>query len=108
MIKIGPKTIDCIFIDYAINSSAYRFLVYKYDIPDIHVNTIIESRNASFFENVFPSKNVCDDSSLKRTYDNATDNIDHESINEKSEKALRRSKDFQVLWSRFSYIFIRK
>ena len=50
-IKIGPKTIDCIFIDYAINSSAYRFLVHKYDIPDIHVNTIIESRNASFFEN---------------------------------------------------------
>ena len=42
-IKIGHKTIDCIFIGYAINSSAYRFLVHKYDIPDIHVNTIIES-----------------------------------------------------------------
>ena len=26
-IKIGPKTIDCIFIGYAINSSAYCFLV---------------------------------------------------------------------------------
>ena len=59
-IKIGPKTIDCIFIGYAINSSAYHFLVHKYDIPDIHVNKIIESRNASFFENIFPSKNACD------------------------------------------------
>ena len=40
-IKIRPKTIDCIFIGYAINSSAYGFSVHKYDIPDIHVNTII-------------------------------------------------------------------
>ena len=48
-IKIGAKTIDCIFIGFAINSSAYRFLVHKYDIPDMHVNSIIESRNASFF-----------------------------------------------------------
>ena len=91
-IKIGPKTIDCIFIGYAINSSAYRFLVHKYDIPDIHVNTIIESRNASFFENIFPSKNACDGSSLKRTYDSATSDIDHESINDESEEALGRSK----------------
>ena len=68
-IKIGPKTIDYIFIGYAIKSSAYRFLVHKFDIPDIHVNTIIESRNASFFENIFPSKNACDGSSLKRTQD---------------------------------------
>ena len=91
-IKIGPKTIDCIFIGYVINSSAYRFLVHKYDIPDIHVNTIIESRNASFFENIFPSKNACDESFLKRTHDIATSDIDHESINDESEEALRRSK----------------
>ena len=91
-IKIGPKTIDCIFIGYVINSSAYCFLVHKYDISDIHVNTIIESRNASFFENTFPSKNACDGSSLKRTHDTTTSDIDHESINDESEKALRRSK----------------
>ena len=48
-IKIGPKTIDCVFIGYANNSSAYRFLVHKSDIPDVNVNTVIESRNASFF-----------------------------------------------------------
>ena len=53
-VRIGPKTIDCIFIGYAHNSAAYRFLVYESNIPDIHQNTIMESRNASFFEDVFP------------------------------------------------------
>ena len=91
-IKIEPKTIDCIFIGYAINNSAYCFLVYKSYIPDVHVNIIIESRNISLFENVFPSKYPCDGSSLKRTYDIATNNIDHESLNEESKEALRRSK----------------
>ena len=44
------------FIGYAQNSSAYRFLTYKLEIPDINVNTIIESRNAVVFEHVFPYK----------------------------------------------------
>ena len=52
-VKVGPKTVDCVFIGYAQNSNAYRFLVHKSEIPDIHVNTIIESRDASFFENIF-------------------------------------------------------
>ena len=109
-IKIGPKTIDCIFIGYAINSSAYRFLVHKFDIPDIHVNTIIKSRNALFFENIFLSKNACDGNFLKRTHDTATSDIDHESINDESEEALRRRKRARTsnLWSRFSNIFVRK
>ena len=55
-VKIGPKTIDCIFIGYANNSSAYHFLVHKSSIPDIHEDTIIESRNASFFENILLCK----------------------------------------------------
>ena len=53
-VKIGSKTIDCVFIGYANNSSAYRFLVHKSENPDIHVNTVMESRNAYFFEDVFP------------------------------------------------------
>ena len=55
-VKIGPKAIDCIFIGYPHNSNVYRFLVYESNIPDIHKNTIMESRNASFFEDVFPYK----------------------------------------------------
>ena len=47
-VKIGPKIVDCVFIGYAMNSKACRFLVHKYDNPDIHVNMIIESNNAEF------------------------------------------------------------
>ena len=41
-IKIGSKSVDCVFIGYAYNSSAYWFLIYKSDIPDMNANTIIE------------------------------------------------------------------
>ena len=34
--KIGPKTVDCIFIGYAHNNNAYRFLVHEYENPNIH------------------------------------------------------------------------
>ena len=40
----------------------------------------------------FPSKYACDGSSLKSTHDTATSDIDHESINDESEEALRCSK----------------
>ena len=53
-VKIGLKTIDCIFIGYAHNSNAYWFLFHESNIPDIHKNTIMELRNASFFEDIFP------------------------------------------------------
>ncbi|GJS19546.1 zinc finger, CCHC-type containing protein [Tanacetum coccineum] len=52
--KIGPKSVDCIFIGYAKNSSAYRFIVHESKNPDIQKNTVMESRNASFFEHIFP------------------------------------------------------
>ncbi|CAM8923791.1 unnamed protein product [Rhodiola kirilowii] len=55
-LKIRPKTIDCVFIGYALNSTAYRFLVYESKNPDIHKDTIMESKTASFFEQVFPYK----------------------------------------------------
>ncbi|GKB89526.1 retrotransposon protein, putative, ty1-copia subclass [Tanacetum coccineum] len=52
--KIGPKSVDCIFIGYTKNSSACHFIVHDSKNPDIQKNTIMESRNASFFENIFP------------------------------------------------------
>jgi hypothetical protein len=52
--KIGSRTCDCMFIGYAGNSAAYRFLVLKSDV--LEKNTIIESKNAEFFESVFPLK----------------------------------------------------
>ncbi|GJT61741.1 retrovirus-related pol polyprotein from transposon TNT 1-94 [Tanacetum coccineum] len=36
------------------NSSAYRFIVHELKNLDIQKNTVMESRNASFFEHIFP------------------------------------------------------
>jgi len=50
--------VDCIFLGYAHQSIAYRFLVVKSDVPDMYVDTIMESRDATFFENFFPMKDM--------------------------------------------------
>src|SRR5436190_2279218 len=56
--KLGPKTVDCVFLGYAQWSIAYRFLVVKSEVLDMHVDTIMESRDATFFENMFPMKDM--------------------------------------------------
>ena len=63
------KTMDSVFIGYALNNSAYRFLVHKSEIPDIHVNMIIESRADVFFEDIFSYKLETDKTSEKRTHE---------------------------------------
>ena len=65
-VKIVPKTIDCIFIGYAHNSTTYRYLVHESNIIDMHKNTIMELRNASFFEDVFLCRSKEELSSSKR------------------------------------------
>jgi hypothetical protein len=62
--KLGPKTVDCVFLRYAHHSISYRFLVIKSEIPDVHVDTFLESCNVTFFENIFPMKNSYGMSSL--------------------------------------------
>uniref|UniRef100_A0A2N9FGP9 Integrase catalytic domain-containing protein n=1 Tax=Fagus sylvatica TaxID=28930 RepID=A0A2N9FGP9_FAGSY len=92
-VKIGPKTVDCVFIGYAHNSSAYRFLIHKSDIPDMHVNTIIESRNVSFFEEIFPCKPTQETNSLKRNLESTSSTShDQELMEERNEVEPRRSK----------------
>jgi hypothetical protein len=56
--KLGPKTVDCVFLGYAIHSVGYRFLIVNSGVPDMCVGTITESRDATFFENEFPMKNA--------------------------------------------------
>ena len=73
-VKIWPKTIDCIFINYAHNSTAYRFLVHESNIPNIHKNTIMGSRNASFFEDLFPCRSKEEPSSLKQVLETINEN----------------------------------
>ena len=53
--KIGPKTVDAIFIGYAYQSAAYRFFV-KGANNSYAGGHIIEARDAEFFENIFPLK----------------------------------------------------
>jgi hypothetical protein len=62
--KLGPKIIDCVFLGYAHYSIAYRFLVIKLKVHDVHVDTFLESCDITFFENIFPIKNSYDMSSL--------------------------------------------
>jgi hypothetical protein len=56
--KLGWKTVDCVLLGYAHHNIAYRFLVVKSEDPDMHVDTIFESRDATFFENIFPMKDI--------------------------------------------------
>ncbi|KAK1631860.1 hypothetical protein QYE76_006175 [Lolium multiflorum] len=56
--KLGPKTVDCVFLGYAAHSIAYRFLVVKYGVDDMNVGTIFESRGATFFEDIFPMRDM--------------------------------------------------
>ena len=47
--KLRPKTVDCVFLGYAIHSVGYRFLIINSKVPDVNVGTIMESRDAIFF-----------------------------------------------------------
>ena len=91
-VKIGPKTVDCIFIGYNRNNTTYRFLVHESKIPDIQKNTIMESRNASFFETTFPCNPVIErPTTSKRTHENENENENEESEDE-NVGVVRRSK----------------
>ena len=37
--KLGPKTIDCVFLGYAIHSVGYRFLIINSSVPEMTVDT---------------------------------------------------------------------
>jgi hypothetical protein len=36
--KLGHKTVDCVLLEYAHHSIAYKFLVIKSKVPDVHVD----------------------------------------------------------------------
>jgi hypothetical protein len=101
--KLAPKTVDCVFLGYAHHSTAYRFLVIKLEIPDVHIDTFLESRDVTFFENIFPMKKSYDMSNLPAnvladTSPKPSGNFDHaehtpEPIHEEIDsEATRRSK----------------
>jgi hypothetical protein len=101
--KLGPKTVDCVFLGYAHYNIVYRFLVIKSEVHNVHVDTFLESHDVTFFENIFPMKNSYGMSSLptnmiadttpepSKFFDHAehTPEPIHEEIDS---EALRRSK----------------
>ena len=70
---VSPKS--CNFF----HSSAYRFPVYKFNIADICEDTIIESRNTVFFENIFSYSNIRM-GNLHKRIDNTTTRSDQGNI----------------------------
>ena len=71
------------FIGYAENSAAYRFLVTKLENILVDVNIIIKTNNLNFFENIFPMKLNGEQQLRKTSRDKSI---------EPSEFELRRSK----------------
>ena len=47
--KLGPKTVDDDFLGYTIHSVGYKFLIINSSVPDMAVDTIMESSDATFF-----------------------------------------------------------
>ncbi|CAN1246025.1 Retrovirus-related Pol polyprotein from transposon TNT 1-94 [Linum grandiflorum] len=84
---LGPKTFDAMFIGYALNSSAYRFL-------RLDDRSICEYRDAEFMEEKFPFK----DTSFKRSREESDLSGDQNSTGETNEFSditeteIRRSK----------------
>ncbi|GJW89031.1 retrotransposon protein, putative, ty1-copia subclass [Tanacetum coccineum] len=96
--KIGPKSVDCIFIGYVKNNSAYRFIVHESKNPDIQKNTVMESRNASFFEHIFPclsketgSSAILDDEVVQ---DKRQDQTEEEEVEPRRSNRARNEKSF--------------
>ena len=59
------------------NSSVYGFIVHKLGIEDIYHNTIMESRNATLFKDIFPLKKAQENNLLKRMIEVSSINYHH-------------------------------
>jgi hypothetical protein len=51
--KFDPKIVNCVFLGYAYHIIAYRFLVIKSEIPDVHVDTFLVSHDVIFLRIFF-------------------------------------------------------
>ena len=89
--KLGPKTIDCVFIGYASNSSTYRFLVIKYEVLDINNNIIMKSIDVEFFEEIFPFKERHNEI-IKIKIDDSLPKTQHEQRNDVEPRRSKRAR----------------
>jgi len=96
--KIKLKTVCCVFIGYTYNSSnTYGFLVHKSSIEDIYLNTIMKSRNATFFEDLFPWKEVQENHLFKRIIEDSLSNhhsLEDDKLKFKKSRRAKITKTF--------------
>jgi hypothetical protein len=94
--KLGPKTVDCVFLGYAHISTTYKFLVVRSETSEVAVNIIMESHDVTFFENIFPMKNMEVDTpngprmtySLPSSVYDPTPDVELRSKRQRTEKSL--------------------
>jgi hypothetical protein len=65
--KLGPKTVNCVFLRYVFHIIGYRFLIINSGVSDMLVGIIMKSRDATFFEDEFPMKATHDTSNDEPT-----------------------------------------
>jgi hypothetical protein len=76
--KKRKQIVDCIFIGYAFHSIGYRFLIIKSGVHDMHVGTIMDSSDATFFEDIFPMReDYCSTSQNSIINNKPTEMIEH-------------------------------
>jgi hypothetical protein len=94
--KLGERGIECVFLGYAENSKAYRFLTIESN-DSYSVNTVIESRDAIFQEDRFNSISYPKDivHSNVQNLENNESNVDTLDGSElRRSKRIRKEKDF--------------
>ncbi|KAL2232464.1 UNVERIFIED_CONTAM: hypothetical protein Sindi_1426400 [Sesamum indicum] len=89
--KLGPKTVDVVFLCYVETSYALRFQVIRSEIPGIEINTIVEFHDAIFLEDIFPMKTGIPSSV------SLDDSLPSTSISKHESDELKRSKRARVL-----------
>ncbi|XP_073225656.1 uncharacterized protein [Cicer arietinum] len=94
--KLGEREIESVFMGYAENSKAYRFMVVEYN-DSYPINTVIESRDAIFQENRFnsiphPKETLC--SSVQSLENNVSNNDTLTCSEPRRSKRARKEKDY--------------
>ena len=82
------------FIVYVENSETYRFLVTKSENNLVDVNTIIEIKNADFFENIFPLKLNGEQQVQKTSRDESIKSFEFEPMSKKNRKETNLGDGF--------------
>ena len=100
---MGPKTMDCVSIGYAINSKACLFFIHKSEHMDIHDNTVMESDNVEFFEHIYSYKTRLELSSERsnRPREEPKENVP----NEESPKRSKHQRTSTLFGSDFITFF---